>query len=541
MTDSPQTGRDKNKTSAMNPEDMVKELTLRQINMAESMERLLRFQRQTLTLKTCQSAEDAFDIMESLLIEIVDFVFVSLQERAKSGSFLPLREIRPDSLALDHSLMEWVIETQEVSILPIAAEINDVRLRSLIFLPFGHNHIMLLWLEQEADGSTREQEALLSVLSREMGSVLKALDYQSSLEKNRVAMSGILESVPMGLFSMDHRGLVKMINGTAEIVLAVRRADTVGRSFEESLPPRLAQLLKRMIAEEIDEEEELILSGLHGEDQYLGVTVTSMQGVDGSQSLGKVVVVRDLQLSHEVRKLRQLDTVKNDFLSLVSHELRTPLTSIMAYAETLVMDGNENVPPEWREYIGVIHDEGQRLSRLIDDVLDLTKMEAGKMSYDFAMHDPNDAIGVAVMSLMPLAEAKGHELDVDLAEDIGDCRIAVDRFTQVVNNIVSNAIKYTDPGGTIRIRTYLSDPLPGNKVATFTMEVADNGVGIAPENLDKVFSKFEMVEAIKHHTSGTGLGMSICKQIVEEGHSGKIWLESRVGKGTTVFVRLPTR
>ncbi len=266
-----------------------------------------------------------------------------------------------------------------------------------------------------------------------------------------------------------------------------------------------------------------------------------MQGTDESQPLGKVVVVRDLELSREVQKLRHLDSLKNDFLSLVSHELRTPLTSIMAYSETLVIDENENVPQEWREYIGIIHSEGQRLSRLIDDVLDLTKMEAGKMHYQFTMHDPNDVIGTVVMTLMPLAEAKAHELDVDLAEDIGDCRIAVDRFTQVVNNIVANAIKYTNPGGKIMIRTYLSDPLPGNKVPTFTTEVADNGIGIAPENLDKVFSKFEMVEAIKHHTSGTGLGMSICKQIVEEGHSGKIWLKSQVGVGTKVFVQLPTR
>ena len=81
--------------------------------------------------------------------------------------------------------------------------------------------------------------------------------------------------------------------------------------------------------------------------------------------------------------------------------------------------------------------------------------------------------------------------------------------------------------------------IPGASVPTFVMEVEDNGIGIAAENLDKVFSKFEMVEAIKHHTSGTGLGMAICKQIIEEGHGGKIWLESEVGKGTKVFVRVP--
>jgi PAS domain S-box-containing protein len=522
-------------------EEVVRELTRRQNELSEAMQRLLRFQRQALALKNAQSMDDAFDVMESLLLDVIDFAYVTLQVRDGESGFSPLREILPGEIELDHSLMEWVMGTQEVSVLPIETTAGGVSLRSLLFLPLGSSHIMLLWLEQSADAFNQEQEALLSVLSREMAAVLEEHHYRQRLEKTRFAMSDIIESVPLGIMSLDHQNRIEMINSTAEIALGVRRRDAIGKDYAAALPNKLVPLLEKMFAEGARDEAELAQTSPSGEEQYLGVTVSPMHSADESTPSGRVVVCRDLQLSREVRKLRELDTMKNDFLSLVSHELRTPLTSIMAYSETLLMDDNDAVPREWREYIDIIHGEGQRLSRLIDDVLDLTKMEAGKMSYNFSLHDPNEIVGTVVMTLMPLLEGKSHRLDLDLAEDLGDCRLDVDRYTQVVNNVVSNAIKYTNPGGEIVVRTYRDDPFPGSSTPTFVLEVDDNGVGISKENLDKVFSKFEMVEAIKNHTAGTGLGMAICKQIVEDGHSGRIWLESEAGAGTRVYVRVPMR
>ncbi|MDR1612949.1 MAG: HAMP domain-containing histidine kinase [Planctomycetota bacterium] len=525
-----------------NSEETVRELTRRQNELSEAMQRLLRFQRQTLALKNAQSTEAAFDIMESLLIEVVDFAYATLQTRDEEGSFSPVREILPKQLVLDYSLMDWVIGTQEVSVLPIELAAGGIEVRSLLFLPLGSSHIMLLWLEQGAEAFNQEQEALLSVLSREMAAVLEERHFRTRLDKTRIAMSDIIESVPLGLLSLDGQNRIEMINSTAEIALDVRRGDALGKYYADVLSGKLAELLGKMFAEDVRDETELVQTMPSGMEQYLGVTVSPMHGGEGSSSAsGKVVVCRDLQLSREVKRLRDLDAMKNDFLSLVSHELRTPLTSIMAYSETLLMDDNDSVPREWREYIDIIHREGQRLSRLIDDILDLTKMEAGKMSYNFELHDPNEIIGAAVMTFMPLLEGKSHHLELDLAEDLGECRLDSDRFTQVANNILSNAIKYTDPGGEIAVRTYRADPLPGSAAPSLVFEVDDSGVGISKENLDKVFSKFEMVEAIKNHTAGTGLGMAICKQIVEDGHSGRIWLESETGVGTKVFVRIPMR
>ncbi len=534
------TDLDNNATKPVDhPDDVVKELTRKQQDLTEAMQRLIRFQRQILVLKNTPTIDSALDTMESLLIDVIDFAYVSLQYRSDSGAFLPLRQICPGNINLDFPLMEWVMGTQEVSVLPIDIEIDEGKLRSLLFLPFGGHHLMLLWLEQETDDFTQEQEALLSILSREMAAVLDSHHYRMRLEKTRAAMSDIIESVPLGLLAVDHNNTVQMINSTAEIGLDVRRQEAVGHDYHEALPKKLSDLIDSREHDGSPEEAELSLGKPGRESQYLGVTLSPMRSEDGSNQSGLVVVCRDLQLSREVQKLRELDSMKNDFLSLVTHELRTPLTSIMAYSETLILDKSEAVPQEWREYVGIIHDEGQRLCRLIDDVLDLTRMEAGKMSYSYEEQDINEVIGSVVMSLTSELEEKGHDLELDLDENTGVCRIDVDRFTQVMHSVISNAIKFTDPGGRIVIESSRAEPFQGTSAPTILATVSDNGIGISSDNLERMFSKFEMAESVKHHTSGTGLSMAIAKQIVEEGHHGKIWLESEPGKGTKVYVRIP--
>ncbi len=524
--------------AAQSPDDLVRELTRTQRHLTEALQRLIRFQRQTLVLKQAASMDAALDSMEALLLEVLDLAYASLQYRSENGIFTPVRQICPENVHLDYPLMEWVMKTQEVSVLPVEIAMEEGKLLSQLFLPFGAHHLMLLWLEQPTEAFTQEQEALLSVLAREMASVLDSQFFRMRLEKTRDAMSDLIESVPLGLLALDHDGKILMINSTAEAALGIHREDIAGMDYHAALPPRMAELIGGLEDGAEAEEAELSVEkpGLD-EPQFLGVTISPMRSEDGSSKAGQVVVCRDLQLSHEVKKLRELDAMKNDFLSLVTHELRTPLTSIMAYSETLMMDANENVPPDWREYIGTIHSEGKRLSRLIDDVLDMTRMGSGQMQYTFEQLDPNEIIGTVVMSLTAAFEEKGHELDLDLDETIGECKLASDRFTQVLQTIVENAIKYTEPGGRIAIASRREEA-PGG-AASLLVTVEDNGIGIAPDHMETVFSKFGMVEAVKNHTAGSGLGMPICKQIIEDGHGGKIWLESEVGKGTKVFVRVP--
>lgn len=510
-------------------------------DLADAMRRLIRFQRQVLTLKKCTSIDSSFDVMESLVIEVVDFTYASLRYRDPGGRFIPLRQICPDDLPVDVSLLDWVMGTQEVAVLPVDPSPSGENLRSLALIPMGAQHVMLLWMEQEAEAFTQEQEAHLSVLSREMAAVLDAHHFRLRLEKARTAMADVFESVPIGLVSLDHENSVQMVNSAAESILGLERASLIGLDFRASFSPDLASLVERLSArlsetDGVSQEGELILSDRH-DGQAVQITLAYMRD-DGGGKIGRIVVCRDLRLSREVEKLRELDAMKDDFLSLVTHELRTPLTSIMAYAETLMLDEREEVPTDWREYIGVIHDEGKRLSRLIDDALDFTSMKAGKAQYNFEMHDPNEIVGSVVMALNKGAEEKSQLIDLELADDIGECRLSDSRFQQALSVLVDNAIKFTEPGGRITVSTRRADPLPGSKSPSLLLSVRDTGIGIAPEHMSKIFANFEIVEKVKHHTAGTGLSLAICKQIVE-GHGGKIWVESQPGKGSAFFVQVP--
>jgi len=237
------------------------------------------------------------------------------------------------------------------------------------------------------------------------------------------------------------------------------------------------------------------------------------------------------ELEKAYRELRRQDRMKDDFLSLVAHELRTPLTAILSFSEFLQEEGL--TPEETAEFSGHIHQEGLRLQRLVNDVLDLSRMEAGKLTFEYGSYDLNDLIRRCVAAQEGTTREKNMEIRVELDSSLPMLRFDRDRLQQVMLNLLSNAIKYNTDGGWISVRTYLEGDMT-------VIAVEDNGIGIAARDIPKVFNKFERIEDLRYHTKGTGLGMSITKHIVEEGHGGSVWVESPGrGHGSTFTVRLP--
>lgn len=517
-------------------QDMVEALT-------EAMHRLTTFRKKTMAVQESTSIEDALDQMELLIDDVLEFTY--LQFYRVSGHDEPelVRAMCPESLQADSAMMTWAIEKQEIAIVPLEDPIPDEDLESIVLMPLAGNAgtagLAVLWLESDAAQITQEDRTLLELLARETATVIEAHRFRQRLEEARSTISDVLESVPHGLMATDPKQNISMLNSTMEIMLNIRRDEVMGKPVGEALPKQIATTLNSMFTSgEMDEKE--ITVDLRGMEETLGISLNALQAEgEDNTAFGYVIVCRDLKLSHEVAKLRELDSMKNQFLSLVSHELRTPLTSIMAYSETLLMEGMIDTEEERKEYLQIIYDEGARLSRLINDVLDLTKMEAGKMDFHFEEQPIADVVSQALGSSNSLASQKGVNLVTELDDDLPDVRYDSDRIMQVMMNLISNAIKFTDEGGSITINAIQTEPFEHQAVPTVTVSVRDTGCGIAPENLDRVFSKFEQIENIDHHSVGTGLGMPICKQIVEEGHGGQIWIESEVGVGTTVLFRIP--
>jgi signal transduction histidine kinase len=234
------------------------------------------------------------------------------------------------------------------------------------------------------------------------------------------------------------------------------------------------------------------------------------------------------------RKLKEIDQVKSDFISIVSHELRTPLTSIKAFTELILI--KPKMPAEKRNrLLTIINNETDRLARLINDVLDLTKIESGKLSWRITKVSVEEIIRTSVTGIQSLADNKSLAISTTVARPLPLIFGDRDRLIQVVTNILSNAIKFTPQGGKIQITASHRDaPKPRILVA-----VSDTGVGIPAGDLKLIFDKFRRSgDVLTNNTEGTGLGLTITRQIIEY-HGGTIWAESDPGHGSVFTFTLP--
>jgi signal transduction histidine kinase/HAMP domain-containing protein len=249
-----------------------------------------------------------------------------------------------------------------------------------------------------------------------------------------------------------------------------------------------------------------------------------------------VIAIQNARLFREIEdKSRQLEVAnqhKSAFLASMSHELRTPLNAIIGFSEVLLARFFGELNEKQDDYLKDIHSSGRHLLNLINDVLDLSKVEAGRMELDVARFDLPAALADAMTLIRERATKHGIALDLDAPADLGSIAADERKFKQILLNLLSNAVKFTPDGGSIAV-TAVRDQ------AGIQVAVKDTGIGIAPEDQEAVFEEFRQVGT--DYTSkqeGTGLGLALTRRFVEL-HGGRIWLESSPGKGSTFFFTLP--
>jgi len=232
-------------------------------------------------------------------------------------------------------------------------------------------------------------------------------------------------------------------------------------------------------------------------------------------------------------KLREVDRLKTDFLARMSHELRTPLNSIIGFADVLLMGLDGELTERMVEDMQLIRSSGYHLRDIIGDILDMSRIEAGRLELTYETFDIRRVAADLMATIAPLAEQKGLEVRIDIDENIGLIGADRTRVRQVLWNLVGNAIKFTDRG---RITVAVT---PSNGEVLFS--VKDTGIGIAPEYLPRIFDHFSQIDDGRREVvSGTGLGLSISKNLVEL-HGGRIWVESQVGRGSNFCFTIPTK
>jgi len=264
-----------------------------------------------------------------------------------------------------------------------------------------------------------------------------------------------------------------------------------------------------------------------------------------SRTLEQKVIERTLELKEANRKIQEADRAKTEFLSIVSHELRTPLAAVLGFAKIISKRLDKSIFPNLRleddtvkesvlkvkNNINTIISEGVRLTDLINDLLDVTKIEEGKIEWDMEPVSVAEIIELAADITSSSFERHGLELECDIEDGLPEVAGDKYRLEQVLINLLSNALKFTEDGY-IRCRAWMIDD-------EILISVKDTGGGISESDQERVFEKFRQIgTASKGKSRGTGLGLPICKEIVNR-HGGRIWVESELGKGSTFSFTLP--
>jgi signal transduction histidine kinase/DNA-binding response OmpR family regulator/HAMP domain-containing protein len=370
------------------------------------------------------------------------------------------------------------------------------------------------------------------------------------LETNRNQLASMVEAQTQELRAIiDYLGDGLMVfNGaTGEIsrcnprftkMFGLRSIDVVGQLPAEVLGGDLVALIQQHNLDPHPLSAEVALAN-GGIGQALISPMVS-EGQGGRLTLdGAVILVRD------VTQDKQIDQMKTDFLSTVSHELRTPLTSVLGFAKLIQKKLEEVILPivpmaerktarsvqQVRDNLHIIVSEGERLTSLINDVLDIAKIEAGKVEWHMAPVAIAELVNQAVAATSVLAQNSNLRVVQNIAPDLPLVMVDRDRIVQVLINLLSNAIKFTEVGCvTCQVE---------QEQEMIVVRVTDTGMGLAPEDIEVVFEKFKQVgEVMTNKPKGTGLGLPICKQIIEH-HTGQIWAESELGQGSTFCFTIP--
>jgi len=388
--------------------------------------------------------------------------------------------------------------------------------------------------ELQAERFRKANEELVEMRAALMNVLEDVETSKRIIEIDHLREKAIFQALGEGVVATDKSGKVILFNRVASEITGIPQEKAIGKQLEQAL------LL-------YEEDKDVIstnafvsaLSGT-GSDLLEGVVVHAAGGsivpvagtvqpyLDDEERLsGIVAAFRDITIEKEIAEQ------KSGFISVASHQLRTPLSAMRWYVDLLLAGDAGRLTKQQREFLSDVHSSIQRLASLVDDLLNVSRAESGRLTYASKEVDLKPLIEQLVRELEGVIQEKKQKVEVDLGKELPHADVDPKLFAQVIENLIANAVKYTPEGGKVGIR------LSSKDTKTLLLEIWDTGFGIEKENQHKIFQKFYRGKrAVTMETVGTGLGLYIAKTVVDAG-GGKIWFESEEGKGTKFFVTLP--
>ncbi|GAB4580657.1 MAG: phosphate regulon sensor histidine kinase PhoR [Anaerolineales bacterium] len=361
-------------------------------------------------------------------------------------------------------------------------------------------------------------------LSRAVNQMAQKLQEQiKAIETEREKLGALLRQMTSAVIMVDPQGRVRLLNAVAEAMFGVEESEAQGESLVEVL--RHHQLVELWQTCKSSREEQAIALELPAKRRFIQAIASP---------LGDLLAGHVLLVFQDMTHIRHLETIRQDFISNISHELRTPLASLKALTETLI-DGALEDPPAARRFLTRIETEVDSLTQIVQELLELSRIESGRVPIQFQKFEPQKLIKGACERLRLQAERANLEMLLDCPPTLPFVMADPPRMEQVLINLIHNAIKFTPSGGKITLRAYPAhNARTGNDEVIF--EVRDTGVGIPADDLPRIFERFYKADRSRSG-GGTGLGLAIARHLVEA-HKGRIWAESVERKGSTFYFSL---
>ncbi|MFA6384132.1 MAG: ATP-binding protein, partial [Candidatus Omnitrophota bacterium] len=389
---------------------------------------------------------------------------------------------------------------------------------------------------EDAEKLLAENRALRSQLAEFQGQAAHAVEKVRHLEKQnkrihdeKQRIDNIVHNMAEGMVVVDAEGRIVLVNQTAGALLGVTGAD-VGKFLKDVVKDEHLLTLTRKGPVDNDAVVEKDIEFYSGNESTKRVLRTSSAVVEdpNGNTVGMVTTLNDITRQKEIEK------VKAEFVANVSHELRTPLVAIEKSISMIFDKSAGDVSDTQKQFLAIADRNLKRLSLLINDLLDLSKLEAHRVQLKRQIVSLEQVVDEAAGSLYNWAKTKNIPIEKKIASGLPQISIDADRIIQVLINLIGNAIKFTPKQGVITVEC-----APGTDGKMIEVRVRDTGVGIPPEDLAKIFDKFyQTMERPSSDISGTGIGLTIVKEMVEL-HGGKVWAESEHGHGAALIFTLP--
>lgn len=507
--------------------------------LAEVFDLFTILSRKAAELSSVQTAEGCLETLEKILRDPLRFELYQIRSVQADGKLAWSGGLKDGETGafVDDGLAQWALKGTQPLLVPWeGGAVAGQDVKSLILIPVATHRrpyaLILVWVSFDEGQSSRLLLQALENLARQAAFSIERLRREAQTQELRQLVDSILESVPLAILAIGKDDKVLACNRNLEFQFGVSRGEILGKPYKEAFPHAFAQVVESLILGTLQGEGATDFEYEHRLDDktsfHLGVT-SGLLSSPSDEPMGVLFVIRDLSLSREVVKLRELNEMKSQFVHTVSHELKTPLTAILGGCELLNLQADA-LNDDQKELVKIVDTGAKRLNALVADLLDLSRLESGRVHLEPVPVD----LGVLAQEVAVLCQPRNPDAPITLDVDPNLPEPEADRgkIREVIENYVSNAMKYSPAGGGVTVRIWPEE----NEVR---LEVTDQGMGIPAKHLPFLWDKFHRVDsAAMTNIEGTGLGLAIVKHIVEM-HGGKVWVRSEEGKGSTFGFSLP--